>query len=184
MKHLKKLSRTGRAILAIIVFLFLAVGIPVIINGAYKYGSLYGGYVTKWDAADVLSYYGAMLGAVITIGSLVITIWFTRKQIIRDTYFKNENEKWSKIESVLADAINSINPMRPIVETMDTGFNNPSAAIITIQKYQMSCKIATDQLNACLSIIDYPKVKNLIDAINNFTDQISAICTEQISAYS
>ena len=184
MKQPQKPNWVGRAILAIIAFLLLTIGIPIIINEAYKHGSLHGGYITEWGAADVLSYYGVILGAAITVSSLVITIRFTRKQIIRDTYLKNENEKWSKIESVLADALNSINPMHPFVETMDTGFNNPSATITTIQKYQMSCKIATDQLHTCLSTTDFPKVKNLIEAINNFTDQISDICTEQISAYS
>lgn len=173
-----------KAILATVILLLLTIGVPISINEVYKYGSLYGGYATEWGAADVLSYYGTILGSAIAVSSLVITIWFTRKQIIRDSYLKSEDEKWSKIETVLADALNDINPMRLLIETMDTGFNNPSATITTIQKYQMSCKVATDQLHTCLSTTDFPKVKNLIDAINTFTEQISEICTEQISAYS
>lgn len=173
-----------KAILATVILLLLTIGVPISINEVYKYGSLYGGYATEWGAADVLSYYGTILGSAIAVSSLVITIWFTRKQIIRDSYLKSEDEKWSKIETVLADALNDINPMRLLIETMDTGFNNPSATITTIQKYQMSCKVATDQLHTCLSTTDFPKVKNLIDAINTFTERISEICTEQISAYS
>lgn len=179
----RKQGKARKVILAIIALLFLTVGIPIIINEAYKYGALYGGYATEWNAADVLSYYGTALGATATVIAMVATIIFTRKQISRDSYLKNEHEKWSKIEAVLSDALNSINPMHSLIETMDTGFNNPSDTITTIQKYQMSCKIATDQLNTCLSTTDFPKVKNLIDAINNFTEQISEICTEQISVY-
>lgn len=158
----------------------LIIGIPIIINETYKHS---GFYVTMWDAADVLSYYVSIFGTAATIGALVITIRFTQRQISRDAYLKNENEKWTKIESVLADALNSINPMLPLIGTMDTGLKDPSAAITAIQKYQISCKLATDQLNAYLSTTDYPKVKGLIDAIYNFSEQISAICTNEIEWY-
>lgn len=166
--------------LIILSTLIATIAIPLAINESYKHGVV---YVTKWDAADVLSYYGAIIGAVATIGALVITIRFTQGQISRDAYLKNENEKWTKIESVLADALNSINPMLPLIGTMDTGLKDPSAAITAIQKYQISCKLATDQLNAYLSTTDYPKVKGLIDAIYNFSEQISAICTNEIEWY-
>lgn len=166
--------------LIIFTTLIVTIVIPLAINESYKHGVV---YVTKWDAADVLSYYGAIIGAAATIGALVITIRFTQRQISRDAYLKNENEKWTKIESVLADALNSINPMLPLIGTMDTGLKDPSAAITAIQKYQISCKLATDQLNAYLSTTDYPKVKELIDAIYNFSEQISAICTNEIEWY-
>ena len=38
--------------------------IPIIINEAYKYGK---GYVTMWNAADMLSFYGAMLSFIGTV---------------------------------------------------------------------------------------------------------------------
>ena len=49
--------------IAIIISIILVsvVVVPVAINESYKYGVV---YVTKWDAADVLSYYGTVLGAV------------------------------------------------------------------------------------------------------------------------
>lgn len=169
-----------RAAGALAAILALIIGIPIIINETYKHS---GFYVTIWGATDVLSYYGSILGTAATIAALVITIRFTQRQISRDAYLKNENEKWTKIESVLANALNSINPMLPLIGTMDTGLKDPSAAITTIQKYQISCKLATDQLNAYLSTTDYPKVKELIDAIYNFSRQISAICTNEIEWY-
>lgn len=174
----------GKVILAIIALLVLAVGIPIIINEAYKYGTLYGGYVTAWDAADVLSYYGTVLGATATAIAMVVTITFTRKQIYRDSYLKNEREKWSKIESVFSDALNEINPMRPLMETMDTSFIDPSMAARTIQKYQITCKTATDQLNACLNTVDYPKVKPIIDAISSFASEIDQTLKNAVTEYS
>ena len=77
--------------------LFFVVGVPLIINELYKHP----GYVTVWSAADVLSYYGAILGASITVGTLAVTIFFTRKQLQRESYLKNREESWSKIEDVL-----------------------------------------------------------------------------------
>lgn len=174
------MSRKKLILVIVLSILLFSVAIPIAINESYKHGVV---YVTKWDAADVLSYYWSILGTAATIGALVITIRFTQRQISRDAYLKNENEKWTKIESVLADALNSINPMLPLIGTMDTGLKDPSAAITTIQKYQISCKLATDQLNAYLSTTDYPKVKELIDAIYNFSEQISAICTNEIEWY-
>ena len=163
---------------------FFAAIIPIIINEVYKYGSLHGGYVTIWDATDVLSYYGTILGAAATAMTIAVTITFTYKQIRRDSYLKNENDKWAKIEFVFANALNEINPMRPLIETMETGLTNPSAAIITIQKYQVSCRIAKDPLNACLNIVDYPKVKPLIDAIDTFREEIDHAFRDEIKEYS
>ena len=84
----------------------------------------------------------------------------------------------------LFDALNSINPMLPLVRTMDNSLSNPSAAIITIQKYQIGCQVATDQLNAYLSTADYPKVKMLIDEIRRASEQFRQIYQEGVEAYS
>lgn len=166
---------------AVMVVIFFTVGVPIIINEAYKTDS---GYLTLWNAADVLSYYGTIIGAIATIIALVITISFTRKQIHRDSYLKREYEKWSRTESVFSEALNNINPMRPIIETMDNGLSNPSIAIGTFQKYQLSCRMATDQLNAVLNAVDFPKVKILVEEIDKASEKFFQICQEEVAAYS
>ena len=171
-----------KSVIKIIIWvLFFVIVIPIAINESYKHSVI---YITKWDAADVLSYYGTILSATATVIAMVITIAFTRKQINRDSYLKNENDKWSIIESIFADALDSINPMQPLMNTLETGFSDPSAAIRTIQKYHMSCKTATDQLCSHLNVVDYPKVKKLIDEINKASEQFSQIVQEEIAAYS
>lgn len=66
-----------RKILPIVVAtLLFGVAVPIIINELYKTGK---GYITVWNGADVLSYYGSLLGAVATIVALICTINFTIK---------------------------------------------------------------------------------------------------------
>ena len=66
-----------KIILGLIAAIFLTVGIPIIINECYKVNC---GYITVWDGADVLGYYGAILGSIIAVATLVITIVFTKSK--------------------------------------------------------------------------------------------------------
>ena len=72
-----------KIIFGIIAAIFLIVGIPIIINECYKANC---GYITVWDGADVLGYYGDILGSIIAVATLAITIVFTKKQIQRDSF--------------------------------------------------------------------------------------------------
>lgn len=117
------------------------------------------------------------------VATVVVTILFTYKQIQRDSFVKSEKEKWAKIEEIFAMALDTINPIRPMTEAMDTGMKNPGAAITTFQKYQMACKIASDQLVAFLNGADYQKVKTLLERANQATEEFSHICDEEIAIY-
>ncbi len=55
--------------------LLFVVGAPVIINECYKIG----GYITLWDVADILAYYGTILGAIVSIVVLAGTTHSTQK---------------------------------------------------------------------------------------------------------
>ena len=166
--------------MATVIILALVIGVPLGINEIYKKGP---GYITVWDGADVLSFYGTILGTCATVLALVITIVFTRKQISRESYLKSESEKWARIESIFASALDTINPMRPIISAMDNGHLNPTATILRFEKYLISCKTATDQLNAYLNMKDYPKVKGLIDGIAALVEQVEPILQKEVKEY-
>ena len=166
--------------MATVIILALVIGVPLGINELYKKGP---GYITVWDGADVLSFYGTILGTCATVLALVITIVFTRKQISRESYLKSESEKWARIESIFASALDTINPMRPIISAMDNGHLNPTATILRFEKYLISCKTATDQLNAYLNMKDYPKVKGLIDGIAALVEQVEPILQKEVKEY-
>ena len=84
-----------KIVIAIMTAILLIVGVPLIINECYKANC---GYITVWDGADVLGYYGTILGAAIAGLTLVATIIFTKKQIQRDSYLRLETDKLSKLE--------------------------------------------------------------------------------------
>lgn len=171
-----------------LVLLVSIVGVPTIINECYKANT---GYITVWNGADMLSYYGTIIstaiGAMIAVLTMAFTISFNRRQIQRDTYLRNEKEKWGKTESTMGTALDLINPQRILTLGMDNIVQNNNVninwAIASIQKYQMDCRLATDQLFTCLSTMDYPKVKSLLDAINTASKNFFDIAQKEYNAY-
>lgn len=162
------------------VITFFIVGIPLIINESYKSGY---GYITVWDGRSVLEYYGSIFGSAIAVTPIVITVIFTRKQIKSERYLSNESYKWSKIESIFANILDAINPIRSLNDIMDNGFSDPSKAIHILQKYQMNCKLVCDQLNAHLNIADYSRLKKLIDEITKVSDIFFKTSQVQVDNY-
>lgn len=167
--------------LIILGAVFLIVGIPVIINECYKANC---GYITVWDGSDVLGYYGTILGSVIAVISIIVTIAFTKKQIQRESFLKNEDEKWNRLREIFLQILNDINPMRVLKDVMDNGFTDPTKAIHLLQRYQLDCKMANDLLNVHLNMNDYPKFKELIDGIATTAEYFVGISQKEIDQYS
>ena len=167
--------------LIILGAVFLIVGIPVIINECYKANC---GYITVWDGSDVLGYYGTILGSVIAVISIIVTIAFTKKQIQRESFLTNEDEKWNRLREIFLQILNDINPMRVLKDVMDNGFTDPTKAIHLLQRYQLDCKMANDLLNVHLNMSDYPKFKELIDGIATTAEYFVGISQKEIDQYS
>ena len=167
--------------LVVLGAVFLVVGIPIIINECYKANC---GYITVWDGSDVLGYYGTILGSVIAVISIIVTIAFTKKQIQRDSFLKNENEKWDRLKAIFLQTLSDINPMRVLKDVMDNGFTDPTKAINLLQRYQLDCKVANDLLSAHLNMNDYPKFKKLIDSIATTAEEFVDISQKEIDQYS
>lgn len=171
--------KSKRVLAAVAIAVILIFGIPILINECYKHG----GYITVWEAADALSYYGAILGASISVGTLAITILFTRKQIQRESYLKGRKETWSKIENVFTTTLKGINPVLPLKESIENGQAEPSIAIIIFQRYSLSCQTIIDELISYLSHSDYIRIKDLIDQITTASKEFMQIADEEISIY-
>ena len=161
--------------------LFLVFGIPIIINMCYKANC---GCSTAWDASAMLGYYGAILGALATIVTVILTILFTKKQIQRESILRRENEKWEKLDKIFLEIVDSINPVEVLKSIMERGMVDPSHSISLLQKFQMNCKTCYDRLNTHLNIVDLPKVKKLIDEISKISEEFVEISGLLIKQYS
>lgn len=170
-----------KVILAVLIITIFVVGIPIVINECYKANC---GYSTAWDASAMLGYYGTVLGAIITVATLVATITFTKKQIQRESFLKAESEKWDKLKSVFLKILENINPMVTLKDVMDNGFVDPPKAINILQRYQMDCRTSTDLLNAHLNMNDYSKVKHLVDGITEMAEEFVEISKGEVDQYS
>src|SRR5699024_11955450 len=130
------------ALLVIVGALFLIVGVPIIINELYKRP----GYVTMWSAADMLGYYGTILGATIAVTTIATTIWTTQKQIQIESYIRAENEKWKKLEYDIDIVISELNPsslLGRIDETMCSNDDDKTNdVLLLLHKYQAGCRKA------------------------------------------
>ena len=176
-----EIKKAVKIVLIILGAMFLIIGVPIVINECYKTNS---GYTTVWDGADLLGYYGAILGSVIAVATLAVTIIFTKKQIQRESYIRTEAEKFSKLETVFLEILDSINPIETMKKVMDNGFIDPTKAINILQKYQLNCKTACDRLNAHLNMSDYPKFKKIIDSIASISEEFVSISQGEIDQYS
>ena len=172
-----KTKRITKIVLIILGAIFLIIGVPIIINECYKANF---GYNTVWNGADVLGYYGAILGSVIAVATLAVTIIFTKKQIQREGCIRTETEKLSKLETIFGEILDSINPIETIKKVMDNGFTDPTKAINILQKYQLNCKTACDRLNAHLNMSDYPKFKKIIESIASISEKFVSISQGEI----
>lgn len=168
-------------VLSVLVISVFVIGIPIVINECYKANC---GYSTAWDASAMLGYYGTVLGAIITVATLVATITFTKKQIQRESFLKAESEKWDRLKSVFLEILENINPMVTLKDVMDNGFVDPPKAINILQRYQMDCRTSTDLLNAHLNMNDYPKVKHLVDGITEMAEEFVEISKGEVDQYS
>lgn len=175
-----KRKKIHRSLLAAIVAFILILVIPIAINELYKKNT---GYMTIWGAADVLSYYGTILGACVTVGALIVTILFTKKQIQRDSFIKNQEEKWNRIESLISGSLEKIHPSRIAEIISREMYSNYNEAITAFHLYTLQAKTALDSVFGYISGEDYKQLESLLLAIQDAADKYCGIATKLDSQY-
>lgn len=156
------IRRTIITIFLLISILGFTVGVPLVINECYKVG----GYITLWNASDVLAYYGSLLGSVTAIAVLAGTIVFTRKQIQRETYIKEQKEKWGKVEDIVVDALMKINPMQITQMITDASSDgNISELRAKLQLYIIKSKQSLDLVKCYLNSDEMAVAKGYLEKI-------------------
>ena len=152
-------KRIIAALVVLVGVLIFVVGIPIAINESYKIG----GYVTLWNAEDVLSYYGTVLGAFVSVVVLAATILFTRKQIRHDQFVNSLSEKWRSIDAIIVHAIETVQPLQVTqIAYADVGYKNTGEAINQLQRHVINMKLSLDMLRCHLDAADGQRLHVLI----------------------
>lgn len=158
-------------LLAIVGTILLIVVIPIVINECYKADTV---YLTMWDAADVLSYYGTVLGAVAAVTALVATIVYYRKQIIYDKTLQKEQDKWTKIEKMVDQALDDIHPSKITIAITEALENQRTdLAYLKLSTYNMTARNSVDKL---LFLKEKGQgIADLIKTIDSTTEKLNTI---------
>ena len=158
------MKKCVRYTIYVITAIILIVVIPIVINELYKTNS---GYVTIWDAADVLNYYGTVLGACVAAGALIITIAFTKRQIQRDSFIKNQEEKWNRIDDLVSGSLVKIHPTRIAESISKASAKDFGETISALHLFSFQAKTALDSLFGYISGDDYKLLESLLLTIQD-----------------
>lgn len=166
------------AALIILVLIFV---VPIIINECYK---LNRGYITMWGAADVLNYYGTLLGAIVSVTLLLITIAYYRKQVIYEITLKQQQKKWSNIEQIINKTLDDIDPLK-IEKIIAEAAEAAQAALLFIRlnMYKTNANVSVDKLLLALNVQDEEKLDGLINEICSTMKKLCNIEKEYSSIF-
>ena len=174
----KKILFAIAVLLGIILFVF---GVPIVINECYKAG----GYVTLWSAEDVLSYYGTILGATVSVAVLAATILFTRKQIRHDQFINSQSEKWKSVDAIINQAIAAVQPLQVAqMVYADVGYEHAGETINKLQRHIMNMKKSLDMLNCHLDSDEGKRLSALIQQILSCMEEVESLASQMVQQLS
>jgi len=174
----------GKIFLIILFIAFWVIGVPIAINESYKHSTV---YITMWDASDVLTYYGTILGATATIAALLGTIVFTQKQIQRNQFLERSHMKWKKVESIITQTLIDISPLRMYgnweLDTNNSPIANIHAFISTLQSYAATAKTSLDMIKCYINPTEHEEIADYVKELNSAIKQFCQIESELENQY-
>lgn len=175
------LKRIITVISSLASLLFLVVGVPIIINECYKAG----GYITLWQAEDVLSYYGTILGATVSVAVLAATILFTRKQIRHDQFVNRQSQKWKSVDAIIIQAIEAVQPLQVAqLVYADIGYEHAGETINKLQMHIMNMKKSLDMLNCHLDSTEGKRLGVLVQQILLCMEEVESLAQQMVQQLS
>lgn len=175
------LKRIIAVISSLASLLFLTIGVPIIINECYKAG----GYITLWQAEDVLSYYGTILGATVSVAVLAATILFTRKQIRHDQFVNRQSQKWKSVDAIIIQAIEAVQPLQVAqMVYADMGYEHAGETINKLQRHIMNMKKSLDMLNCHLDSTEGKRLGVLVQQILLCMEEVESLAQQMVQQLS
>ena len=151
----------GILFLFMVLFIFV---IPVIVNELYKNNI---GYLTLWEASDVLAYYGIILQGVFSMVALYITVLYIRKQIKYEHMEHVASENIKSIEYDFSDFMDILYPLKLV--KIKLVYENKEKYLDGILEelllYQVDLKITINKMKCFMSLEKYSHMKELLDEL-------------------
>ena len=172
---MKRLLRAITWPLCIAAVLYLIFGVPFHINECYKVG----GYITMWNAADVLNYYGIILGAIVSVCVMAATVYYNRRQLVSEAKRQTELKKWETIEKSATEVLDAIHPYNLKDLTSKSLGHSDIELYGNIVMYQVNATKAVDKFRH----IAKTEKSNLLDDLTERIDCIAKQCIELQQEY-
>lgn len=171
---------------ALTFVLVFVIGIPLLINFSYSVDPI---LITKWNAADVLGYYGDVLGSVVAVAIMAGTIYATRQDAISEVQFQQKKESWKKVEEKVDLALEAINPTQLNALVSDTLLQlheSDIGAVLELYSKLEHCQYSVNNCMRCLMAdvnnVEYSAYSFLVKEIEEVASQLIEIKREY-SAY-
>lgn len=144
---------------------FTVIIVPLIINYLYRIGVNNPFFVTFWDAKDVLSYYGTLLGATATIIAVIMTIDHTNKnnQDVRKHSEKLNHRNYGlQICLDLIDVLDPIKVIRLVEKLNKENYSEANTSDVVLESFENEIETIIRSVN-----IEYLKFQMVYPDINN-----------------
>lgn len=156
-------------LLLIILILFLIVGIPLLINWLYTLPPI---FYTNWSAADVLGYYGTLLGT----AAAILTLYFGLWQYRTGHRLQHEMKMWQDINGMFQQCLSDIHPSKLemlLLTSLPEG--NPYTLITETVALRVTVITSVDRLVSSVQTISDPDLHKLKDQFVSFKKKLLSI---------
>ncbi len=165
--------------LFIVLVLLLTVGVPFLINWLYSLPPV---IHTRWSAANVLAYYGTLLGAAAGIFTLYVTICDGLWKFRTDYRLQCEMKMWQDIDEMFQQCISEIHPSKLdmlLLTSLPDG--NPYTLITETVAFRVTVTTTVDRLVSSVQNISDPDLHKLKNQLVLFKKKLLSV-VEQYSA--
>lgn len=179
---LKKFLLILSCIALVLVFTIV---IPFLINLCYNCPVIL--IKTELEVADVLDYYGTLLGTGVAVVTFIYTAKATVAQISHQQIYQQKMKLWQEAEETVDLCLDTIHPMKMQYSFLETvSKNEPNRAyqlIGQIENYCLNTIVVTDRLSCSLNRASNDQLEDLIKNIEKVRNKMIPVANEYIEAF-
>lgn len=169
----------------ICIAILLTLIVPFLINLCYSLPFVI--IHTRWNASDVLNYYGSLLEMCATVCTFAFSVYFALVQIRHGQEMSKELKMWEEIELKIDRCIDDIHPYKLKYASLNvsTEKDNQSAykLISHVYAYGITATISVDKMERSKTKTDFSELNNLINEIKKISQKMNAIAEKYRNVY-